>query len=216
MRETKVQTISRLKREKEELKNIVKIKTKEIRELKKETKQCIDINKTSHKLDMINFNKEINRLTVENDKLQKYIYDLEEEIKGLKIRLKNHNKTKEEINHEESMKIFEEELLELSNQRLEYWEMGCFEDKYGCKFIDPVLLTLNINPNTGERLQYFTNLSIVETIEDNPLYIKKMDEYHKFIEEVHREIEIEQFINDTGRELYETLYKDFPFENYVM
>ena len=50
--------------------------------------------------------------------------------------------------------------------------MGLIEDKYGIKFIDPTILTLNINPNTGARLKPFSCIDISKTIKNDPLYIK--------------------------------------------
>ena len=101
-------------------------------------------------------------------------------------------------------------------KRLEDWNMGFTKDKYGLTFIDPTMLTLNINPNTGARLKPFSCIHIAKSIENNPLYIKKCDELYELKERVFRECEIEEFINNVSRELYEKLYKDFPFEDYEM
>ena len=94
--------------------------------------------------------------------------------------------------------------------------MGFSKDKYGFTFIDPDMLTLNINPNTGARLRPFSCVHIAKSIGNDPLYIKKCDELYELKERVFRECEIEEFINNVGRELYEKLYKDFPFEDYEM
>ena len=216
MRETKDQKIIRLERKIEKLENYIKEQKAGNRQFKKELKQGLNIKEISHKSDIENLNKEIHRLITENRILQKTITDLEEEKKGLEILLRNSNKTKEEIRFEESFNAFKKFTEEDNAQRLEYWEMGLLKDKYGLTFIDPTMLTLNINPNTGERLKPFSCVHIAKSIENDPLYIKKCDELYELKERVFRECEIEEFINNVGRELYEKLYKDFPFEDYEM
>lgn len=215
MRETKDQKIVRLERKIKELENCIKEQKAGNRQFKKELKQGFNIKETSHKSDIANLNKEINRLITENRILQKTITDLEEEKKGLIILLRNCNKTKEEIRFEESCNELKQMCSEDNAQRLEYWEMGLLKDKYGITFIDPTTLTLNINPNTGEMLKRFSCAIIAETIKNDPLYIKKSDEFYEFKEKVFCERKIEEFINNAGRELYEKLYKDFPFDKYV-
>ena len=215
MRETKDQKIVRLERKIKELENCIKEQKAGNRQFKKELKQGLNIKETSHKSDIANLNKEIHRLITENRILQKTITDLEEEKKGLITLLRNCNKTKEEIRFEESCNELKQMCSEDNVKRLEYWEMGLLKDKYGITFIDPTTLTLNINPNTGEMLKHFSCAIIAETIKNDPLYIKKCDELYKLKERVFRECEIEEFINNVGRELYEKLYKDFPFDKYV-
>ena len=215
MRETKDQKIIRLERKIKELENCVKEQKAGNRQFKKELKQGLNIKEISHKSDIENLNKEIHRLITENRILQKTITDLEEEKKGLEILLRNSNKTKEEIRFEESFNAFKKFTEEDNAQRLEYWEMGLLKDKYGITFIDPTTLTLNINPNTGEMLKHFTCALIAEAIKNDPLYIEKCDELYELKERVFRKSDIEEFINNTGRELYEKLYKDFPFNDYV-
>ena len=215
MRETKEQKIIRLERKIKELENCVKEQKAGNRQFKKELKQGLNIKEISHKSDIENLNKEIHRLITENRILQKTITDLEEEKKRLEILLRNSNKTKEEIRFEESFNAFKKFTEEDNAQRLEYWEMGLLKDKYGITFIDPTTLTLNINPKTGEMLKPFSCVIIEETIKNDPLYIEKCDELYKLKESVFRECEIEEFINSTGRKLYEKLYKDFPFNDYV-
>ena len=61
-----------------------------------------------------------------------------------------------------------------------------------------------------------TESNISKTIKNDPLYIKKCNELYELKETVFRECDIDEFINSAGRELYEKLYKDFPFENYVI
>ena len=216
MRETKDQKIIRLERKIEKLENYIKELKAGSRQLKKDVKLGMNIKETSHKSDIANLNKEMNRLISENSRLQKSITDLEEEKKGLIIRLKNSNKSKEEIRFEESCNNLKQMSNEDNVKRLEDWNMGFAKDKYGLTFIDPTMLTLNINPNTGARLKPFSCIHIAKSIENNPLYIKKCDELYELKERVFRECEIEEFINNVGRELYEKLYKDFPFEDYEM
>lgn len=216
MRETKDQKIIRLERKIEKLENYIRELKAGSRQLKKDVKLGMNIKETSHKSDIANLNKEMNRLISENSRLQKSITDLEEEKKGLEILLRNSNKTKEEIRFKESFNAFKKITEEDNAQRLEYWEMGLLKDKYGITFIDPTTLTLNINPQTGEMLKPFSCVIIEETIKNDPLYIEKCDELYELKESVFRECETEEFINNAGRELYEKLYKDFPFENYVI
>jgi cell division protein FtsB len=102
MRETKDQKIIRLERKIEKLENYIRELKAGSRQLKKNVKLGMNIKETSHKSDIANLNKEMNRLISENSRLQKSITDLEEEKKGFIIRLKNSNKSKEEIRFEEN------------------------------------------------------------------------------------------------------------------
>ena len=216
MRETKDQKIIRLERKVKELEGYIKTLKAGNRQFKKELKQGMNTKEFSHKSDVANLNNEINRLISENSRLQKIITDLDEEKKGLIILLRNSNKSKEDISFEKSRNDLKQLSCEDNEKRLEYWEMGFSKDKYGFTFIDPDMLTLNINPNTGARLRPFSCVHIAKSIENDPLYIKKCDELYDLKERVFRECEIEEFINNVGRELYEKLYKDFPFEDYEM
>ena len=212
MRETKDQKIIRLERKIEKLENYIRELKAGRRQLKKDVKLGMNIKETSHKSDIAN----LNRLISENSRLQKSITDLDEEKKGLIILLRNSNKSKEDISFEKSRNDLKQLSCEDNEKRLEYWEMGFSKDKYGFTFIDPDMLTLNINPNTGARLRPFSCVHIAKSIGNDPLYIKKCDELYELKERVFRECEIEEFINNVGRELYEKLYKDFPFEDYEM
>ena len=216
MRETKDQKIIRLELKIEELENYIKELKLENRKLKKEVKLGMNIKENSHKSDIINLNKEINKITTENIRLQKLVIDLKEEKKTLNILLKNSNKTKEEILFEESYNDLKQLSHEDNVKRLEYWEMGFLEDRDGKTFIDPTILTLTINPKTGEILRPLSCVNIMKTIENDPLYKKRCDELYELKERVFRKHEIDEFINNTGRELYEKLYKDFPFEDYII
>ena len=44
----------------------------------------------------------------------------------------------------------------------------------------------------------------------------KADEVYDFKDTHYNEREIEDFIDSVGRDLYEKLYPDFPFEKYVL
>ena len=186
MRETKDQKIVRLERKIKALESDIRKQRVKNRQFKKELKQDMNIKETSHKNVIINLNNEINRLTTENSRLEKLIIDLEEEKKTLKILLRNINKTKEEIRIKESSNDFEKQNYEDNEKRVKYWEMGLLEDIYGIKFIDPTILTLNINPNTGARLKPFSCIDISKTIKTDPLYIKKCNELYELKETVFR------------------------------
>lgn len=140
MRETKDQKIIRLERKIQKLENYIKELKAGSRQLKKDVKLGMNIKETSHKSDIANLNKEMNRLISENSRLQKSITDLEEEKKGLIIRLKNSNKSKEEIRFEESCNNLKQMSNEDNVKRLEDWNMGFAKDKYGLTFIDPLCL----------------------------------------------------------------------------
>ena len=83
MRETKDQKIIRLERKIEKLENYIRELKAGSRQLKKDVKLGMNIKETSHKSDIANLNKEMNRLISENSRLQKSITDLEEEKKVL-------------------------------------------------------------------------------------------------------------------------------------
>ena len=129
MRETKDKKIIRLERKIEKLENYIRELKAGSRQLKKDVKLGMNIKETSHKSDIANLNKEMNRLISENSRLQKSITDLEEEKKGFIIRLKNSNKSKEEIRFEESCNNLKQMSNEDNAKRLEDWNMGFTKDK---------------------------------------------------------------------------------------
>ena len=130
MRETKDQKIIRLERKIEKLENYIRELKAGSRQLKKDVKLGMNIKETSHKSYIANLNREMNRLISENSRLQKSITDLEEEKKGFIIRLKNSNKSKEEIRFEESCNNLKQMSNEDNAKRLEDWNMGFTKDKY--------------------------------------------------------------------------------------
>ena len=87
MRETKDQKIIRLERKIQKLENYIKELKAGSRQLKKDVKLGMNIKESSHKSDIANLNKEMNRLISENSRLQKSITDLEEEKKKKMVKL---------------------------------------------------------------------------------------------------------------------------------
>ena len=102
--------------------------------------------------------------------------------------------------------------------RLEYFLGGFYCDKWQQPFVDPSLLTLTINPHTGERLNIDGTVSILNQIKESPFYVQRVEEMKPYYEIASQEseegIDALVHIDEVGREIYKNLYLDFPFEEY--
>ena len=216
MRETAQTKMARLERKISELELEQKELKKQNKLLQKGGRQNLCEIEKIHKVEVSTLNAEIARLKRENEELKNTIEELEKDKVALISRAYNSGKTKEEIAQEKMSKELAVISAEDAQNRLEAWNMGLTRDQFGVPFIDPFFLTLKINPHTGERLTIFGRNHICNRILEDPYYEKRAIEVDKFKESNHTESEIEEFIDSVGRDLYEKLYPDFPFEEDVM
>ena len=216
MRETVQTKMARLERKISELELEQKELKKQNKLLQKGDRQNLCEIEKIHKVEVSALNAEIARLKRENEELKNTKEELVKDKVALISRAYNSGKTKEEIAQEKMSKKLAVISAKDAQNRLEAWNMGLTRDQFGVPFIDPSGLNLNINPHTGERLRLDGCGNICCLMLDNPYYQAKADEVYDFKDTHYNEREIEDFIDSVGRDLYEKLYPDFPFEKYVL
>lgn len=236
MRETKNQTISRLKREVTKLKEESKLLRSQLRILHKDSRsESIDREKL-HTNEVTILQTEISKWKEEQDRerrdlektleetrleckqFQETVHKLvrEEELEKEKNREKEREKEREEKRRmeRERLELEKKEKLEEDASRLDYFTNGsyCWRRNY---FIDSHSLVLNINPHTGELLNITGWVTICKLIQDEPYYQQRLDEVNTYLENHDYElVETKKFIHSVGIDIYEKLYPNFQFEEY--
>ena len=132
-------------------------------------------------------------------RLKRRVAELEDELKTSKSQARAYKK----------------EYRRFNDSRLEYYNLGLYCGKDHYNFINPWFLTLNINPHTGAKLNVGGTTSILNIIKDNPYYQQKIEAVKPYLDAADDEDpEALSFIDSIGRDIYEKLYPDFPFEEY--
>ena len=225
MRETKTQTIDRLKQEITKLKQETKLLKSQLRTFHKNSRSdSIETNKT-HKKEITRLQTEISkmRLTWESEKneLEKklevarssecYWREKAQELDA------NERQKQERIRQEREKRQWLEECRRYDDSRLEYFTSGLYCDRDQREFIDSMALILHINPHTGAFLSLDGFRTIYNLIKDHPYYQQKLEEAKKYrgtSEYDEGYFESKSAIHLIGVDLYEKLYPDFPFDQY--
>ena len=219
MRETNEQKIARLKRKVAEL----EAKLKESKRQNRQNLRCYktnvaDIDKT-HKGEAKLLTDKILELqqswAAEKAELEEQIRKLKEENQNLRILNSLENKKVERIKEDRRLNALRSEIQADNGSRLEYYNMGLYSGKDHSCFIDPYVLVLKINPYTGALINIYGSMAILDLIQDNPYYIQKKAEVEPYLEAVEEsDPDALAFIDGVGRDLYERLYPNFPFDEY--
>ena len=220
MRETKGQTIARLERklaEKEaELKEVKRLSRAD----KRDSKAYISDLQKAYKREILLLKNHIAQIqsvwSEEKNKLLKEIESLESYKNYYRDRVQE--KDNADNNWASQYKSSDLLLRQDNDVRLEYFLGGFYCDKWQQPFVDPSLLTLTINPHTGERLNIDGTVSILNQIKESPFYVQRVEEMKPYYEIASQEseegIDALVHIDEVGREIYKNLYLDFPFEEY--
>ena len=220
MRETKGQTIARLERklaEKEaELKEVKRLSRAD----KRDSKAYISDLQKAYKREILLLKNHIAQIqsvwSEEKNKLLKEIESLESYKNYYRDRVQE--KDNADNNWASQYKSSDLLLRQDNDVRLEYFLGGFYCDKWQQPFVDPSLLTLTINPHTGERLNIDGTVSILNQIKESPFYVQRVEEIKPYYEVASQEseegIDALVHIDEVGREIYKNLYLDFPFEEY--
>ena len=220
MRETKEQTIARLERklaEKEaELKEVKRLSRAD----KRDNKAHINDLQKAYKREILLLKNHIAQIQTvwseEKNKLLKEIESLESYKNYYRDRVQE--KDNADNNWASQYKSSDLLLSQDNDVRLEYFLGGFYCDKWQQPFVDPSLLTLTINPHTGERLNIDGTVSILNQIKESPFYVQRVEEMKPYYEIASQEseegIDALVHIDEVGREIYKNLYLDFPFEEY--
>lgn len=220
MRETKGQTIARLERklaEKEaELKEVKRLSRAD----KRDSKAYISDLQKAYKREILLLKNHIAQIqsvwSEEKNKLLKEIESLESYKNYYRDRVQE--KDNADNNWASQYKSSDLLLRQDNDVRLEYFLGGFYCDKWQQSFVDPLLLTLTINPYTGERLNIDGTVSILNQIKENPFYVQRVEDMKPYYEIASQEseegIDALVHIDEAGREIYKNLYLDFPFEEY--
>lgn len=225
MKETKTQTIDRLKQEVAKLKQESKLLKSQLRTFHKNSRaDSIEMNKT-HKKEMTRLQTEMSkmRLTWESEKneLEKKL----EEARGLADYWRekaqeldaNERQKQERIRQEREKRQWIEECHRYDDSRLEYFTSGLYCGKDHIEFIDSVFLILQINPHTGALLNIDGYKTIYNLIKDDSYYQQKLEEAKKYrgISEYDEGyFESKSAIHSIGVDIYKKLYPDFSFDQY--
>ena len=220
MRETKVQTIARLERklaEKEaELKEVKRLS----RVYKRDSKAHISDLQKAYKREILLLKNHIAQIqTVWSEEKNKLLKEIES-LESYKNYYRDRVQEKDNVGNNWASPYKSSDLLlsQDNDVRLEYFLGGFYCDKWQQPFVDPSLLTLTINPHTGERLNIDGTVSILNQINESPFYVQRVEEMKPYYEIASQEseegIDALVHIDEVGREIYKKLYLDFPFEEY--
>ena len=220
MRETKDQTITRLKRVNSELTERLRDINKKNRSTRREGKDKMTEIEKMYKTEITNLKNEVIKL---QDKIEeeRNIWKKElEETKRLLLYWKNRCESKtnnvEERRREEGLSILERDKRERDKVRLEYFEAGVCEDKYHYHYFDPNPLILKINPHTGQELNINGTIEILNLIENNSYYVERLEMIQHYLDDhdFDNDYSSQQKVYDIGMDIYRTLYSNFPFDQH--
>ena len=212
MRETKLQTIQRLQRQKGEWETKFKEANRTIRELSTSLRRktvdpsIIDGFKetiASQKSTISNLQRELSKLEKQNQRLNT---DLES--------LREFNKYLQREEKDPSVIELKRDLEADGQSRLEYFNMGYWEDKWGQSFFDDQLL-LNINPFNGLRLYIGSQSELVKllTADYKDLWEEKQRQLEKYRSQYEKylidELTFKQKRNQLGMAIWKVLSDDW-------
>lgn len=179
MRETIYQKVDRLQRQKGEWETKCKEANRTIRELSTSLrKQTVDPSIIDGFKETIESQKStIKNLQRELSKLEKQNQKLNEDIESLREFNKYLQREEKDPSVLELRRIEEED----GQNRLDYFNDGYWEDKWGLSFFDDSLI-LNINPFNGYRLYMDTQSTLIQilTADYNDLWENKKKELEKY------------------------------------
>lgn len=212
MRETIYQKVDRLQRQKGEWETKCKEANRTIRELSTSLrKQTVDpsiidgFKETieSQKSTIQNLQSELSELEKQNQKLNSDLDSLREFVKYLQMEEKDPSVL-------EMKKIEEED----GQSRLEYFNGGCWEDKWGLPFFDDRLL-LNINPFNGYRVFFDTQCELIKLLsaDYNDLWEEKQKQLDKlrlqYDKYLINELTLKEKKNLLGMDIWNEISKDW-------
>lgn len=205
MRETKDQTITRLKKRVQEMEAELKaIKT----EKRVMAKTCKTI-QTKHAQNNHELAKERERALKD---LQTQFRTLRDSYHTLLVR---QSRCKCDVLFSSKLfgmtdRAWYQQIEEDNQKRLEAFNQGVFMDPYGCMFFFKDSLLLAINPHTGEKLNLGQLTRIYHIVRDQGFYhemLQQVASFPKHFSEVDKMIAIDR----AGRTVYEKLYSTFNF-----
>ena len=211
MRETKVQKIERLQRQKDELEAKCKEANRTIRQLSLLIKrQSVDSSVIdgfketiqSQKNTIQNLQKELSDLESQNQKLNSDLESLREWNKYLQREEKDPSVLELRKNEEED-----------GQNRLEYFNGGYWEDKWGLPFFDDRLI-LNINPFNGYRIFFNTQCELIKLLSEdyNDLWEEKQKQLDKlrlqYDKYLINELTLKEKKNLLGMDIWNEISKD--------
>lgn len=204
MRETKDQTISRLKREIAELKEEIKSQKQMTKEKIKESKAILNQSQSKCKAD---FQGKINQSKSDYNKLKENYDRLRDKFYALMLR-KSRSKEYALFSMELAIDMDKEwykQIAEDNRKRLEAYHNGDLLDPYGNLYFFDNNLMLTTNPKTGERLTLSELAQIYNLLRTQSEYLSAVKEVKQF-KRCNYGLEYLKFINRKGRELYEKFY----------
>lgn len=212
MRETIHQKVDRLQRQKDEWEAKCKEANRTIRQLSLLTKrQSVDSSVVdgfketieSQKSTIQNLQKELSDLESQNQKLSADIESLREWNKYLQREEKDPSVLELRKNEEED-----------GQNRLEYFNNGYWEDKWGQSFFDDLLL-LTINPFNGVKLNFVSQSDLIKLLKSdyNDLWVGKqrqLETYRlQFDKYLMDELTFKKKKNRLGLDIWNEISKDW-------
>lgn len=208
MKETKDQTINRLKQKVAELTIQLKEEKRSSKLSQKENKYDIVEIEKNYKSEIANLQKEILLLHNNFDEERRVWEEKLEETKQLLIFWRNKSETyeaeEEYLANKRSMEIYAKDIRRDNDVRLEYFEMGLPCDKYQFYFFDTYTLVININPHTGGQLNYLGTGKLINLIQNNPYYTQRLDEINQYLNEhdSDNDIDTREKVYSLGMDIY--------------
>ena len=212
MRETIYQKVDRLQRQKGEWETKCKEANRTIRELSTSLrKQTVDpsiidgFKETieSQKSTIQNLQSELSELEKQNQKLNSDLESLREFNKYLQREEKDPSVLELRKNEEED-----------GQNRLEYFNNGYWEDKWGQTFFDDLLL-LTINPFNGVKLNFVSQSDLIKLLKSdyNDLWVEKQKQLEtyrlQFDKYLMDELTFKKKKNQLGLDIWNEISKDW-------
>ena len=150
-------------------------------------------------------------------KLQKSLSDLEKENEKLNSdieSLREFNKYLQRDEKDPAVLELEKDLEKDGQSRLEYFNNGYWEDKWGLSFFDDLLL-LNINPFNGYRIFVDTQSKLTQFLKLNyndiwETKLKQLDKYrHQHDRYLMDELTLKKKRNQLGMEIWKVISEDW-------
>lgn len=220
MRETKDQTITRLKRVNSELTEKLRAINRQNRSARREKRDSIIEIEKKYKTEITNLKNEVIKLQDQiEDERNVWKKELDETKRLLhywKHKCESKTNNVEGQRREEGLSILEQDKRERDKIRLEYFEMGVCEDKYHYHYFDPNPLILKINPHTGQELNIYGIGKILNLIEKNSYYLERLEMIQHYLDDLDFDTDfgLKQKVFEVGMDIYRTLYPNFPFDQY--
>lgn len=220
MRETKDQTITRLKRVNSELTERLRDINKKNRSTRREGKDKMTEIKKMYKTEITNLKNEVirlqNKIEEERNVWNKELDETKQSLLYWKNRCESKTNNVEERRREEGLSIMERDKRERDKVRLEYFEAGVCEDKYHYHYFDPNPLILKINPHTGQELNIYGTGKILNLIEKNSYYLERLEMIQHYLDDhdFDNDLSLKQKVYEVGMDIYRTLYPNFPFDQH--